>query len=75
MLGVQRLHWASFDVLHLIIGVSIPVLAWSTILLSPCVVGKRVTWKITGKIHATLSLLLLLMVLIQVLYGYLIMGG
>lgn len=75
VLGMMKLSWSFLINLHLILGVSIPVLAWLTVLLSPCLAGKLIAWKASSKIHAALSLLLLLIVIIQVLYAYLVMGG
>ena len=75
VLGLMKLSWSLLINFHLILGVSIPVLTWLTVLLSPCLSGKLITWKVSSKIHAVLSLLLLLLVIIQVLYAYLVMGG
>jgi hypothetical protein len=75
VLGMMNLNWSILLNLHLVLGVSIPVLAWLTVLLSPCLGGKLIAWKATSKIHVALSLLLILLVIVQVLYAYLIMGG
>jgi hypothetical protein len=71
----MKLSWSLLINFHLILGISIPVVAWLTVLLSPCLSGKLIAWKASSKIHAVLSLLLLLLVIIQALYAYLIMGG
>jgi len=75
VLGLVKINGAFPISPHSMIGVSIPLLSWLTVLLSPCLAGKLIPWKVSSKIHVVLSLLLLLMVIIQVLYAYLIMGG
>jgi hypothetical protein len=75
LLGLMNLNWLFLLNLHLILGISIPGIAWLTVLLSPCLAGKVIAWKASSKIHAVLSLLLLLLVIIQVFYAYFIMGG
>ena len=75
ILGLMSFNWSLLVNLHLILGMSIPVVTWLTVLLSPCLAGKRITWKTSSKLHAALSILLILLVIIQVLYAYVFMGG
>jgi hypothetical protein len=74
-LGMMKLGWSLLINVHLILGIGIPVLAWLSVLLSPCLSGKLIAWKASSKIHAALGFLLILLVIFQVLYAYLIMGG
>jgi len=74
-LGLMKLSWTLLINIHLIFGVSIPIVAWLAVLLSPCISGKLIAWKTSSKIHAVLSILLLLLVITQVLNAYLFLEG
>ncbi len=75
LLGLSKLAWTILVNFHLLLGVSIPLVAWLAVLLSPCVSGKRIAWKTSSKTHAVLAFLLLLLVIVQVLAAYLFLEG
>ena len=75
VLGLIKLSWSLLINLHLLLGASIPMIAWLTVLLSPCFSGKLIAWKTSSKIHAVLAVLLLLLVITQVFYAYLFLEG
>jgi len=70
VLGFTKLNFFFLLNFHGVLGVSIPVLAWLTFILSPCVAKKLIKRKPSSKIHTVLALLLLFLVIIQVVYAY-----
>lgn len=75
LFGLLKKQWLFILNYHSIIGLSLVIVAWVAVVMSPCVAGKKGNWKVSSKIHAILALFLLVLVVAQVLNGYLFLEG
>jgi accessory gene regulator protein AgrB len=69
--GFMNKNWYFVINIHSIVGLLIPMFAWSITVLSPCFAGKMMNTKTSSKVHIVLAIILILLVIIQILYGYL----
>ena len=72
--GLTNAQWEyTFDI-HGIVALLIPVVAWLTTIMSPCIAGKVINRKASSRIHVMLAIVLLAIVFFQVYYAYVVLG-